>query len=229
MKRIVHGQTTSGVLLAYTSGFVDTLSFIALFGLFAAHITGNFVLIATSIVEFRHGLWMKLLAVPTFFLAAICTRSYIIQRERHGHDAAAHILVAQAVLLGVFMVMGTESAPLTDGNSPIAILTGLCAAASMALQNAAARTFLNDLPPTTVMTGNMMQIIVDTIDLLHGHGPLDVKRSRLKNLVPMVLAFILGTLSGALGYLTFGFTSLVVPIVAITFVSGLLQQRKVAT
>ena len=42
---------TVGVLLAYISGFVDTLSFIALFGLFAAHITGNIVLLATSLAE----------------------------------------------------------------------------------------------------------------------------------------------------------------------------------
>src|SRR3954468_2100531 len=92
-------------LLAFTSGFVDTLSFIALFGLFAAHVTGNFVLIATSLAEFRHGLWMKLLAVPTFVLAAVLTRLYISRRERHSLDAAAHVLFGQAVLLAVFMAV----------------------------------------------------------------------------------------------------------------------------
>ena len=50
-REISIGSTSTAVLLAYTSGFVDTLSFIALFGLFAAHITGNFVLIATSLAQ----------------------------------------------------------------------------------------------------------------------------------------------------------------------------------
>ncbi len=40
------GPVPTMSLLAFTSGFVDTLTFIALFGLFAAHVTGNFVLIA---------------------------------------------------------------------------------------------------------------------------------------------------------------------------------------
>src|SRR3954468_6170643 len=70
-------------VLAFTSGFVDTLSFVALFGLFAAHVTGNFVMIATSVTEFRHGLWIKLLAVPVFVLAAVATRSFIVRREQH--------------------------------------------------------------------------------------------------------------------------------------------------
>src|SRR5512139_3152273 len=80
------GPVPTMSLLAFTSGFVDTLSFIALFGLFAAHITGNFVLIATSLAEFRSGLWIKLLAIPIFVFSAALTRVYIIRRERHGHD-----------------------------------------------------------------------------------------------------------------------------------------------
>jgi hypothetical protein len=35
----------------------------------------------------------------------------------------------------------------------------------------------------------------------------------------MLLAFIAGTLSGAIGYLIMGFASLIVPIVAVTVVS----------
>jgi uncharacterized membrane protein YoaK (UPF0700 family) len=209
------GPVPTMSLLAFTSGFVDTLSFIALFGLFAAHVTGNFVLIATSLAEFRHGLWMKLLAVPTFVLAAVLTRLYIIRRERHSLDAAAHVLFGQAVLLAVFMAVAVWHTPFNHHEDFGAIATALLAASAMAIQNTASRTFLSGLPPTTVMTGNMIQVIVDTVDVLSGHGPLDSKRARLARLGPMLLAFVAGTLLGAVGYVTAGFYCLIVPIVVI--------------
>jgi uncharacterized membrane protein YoaK (UPF0700 family) len=209
------GPVPTMSLLAFTSGFVDTLSFIALFGLFAAHVTGNFVLIATSIAEFRHGLWMKLLAVPVFVLAAVLTRLYIIRRERHELDAATHVMFGQAALLSVFMAVAVWHHPFKHHEDFGAILTALLAASAMAIQNTAARTFLAGLPPTTVMTGNMIQVIVDMVDIAHGHGHLEAKRARLKRLGPMLLAFIAGTMMGAVGYITVGFYSLLVPIVTV--------------
>lgn len=209
------GPVPTMSLLAFTSGFVDTLSFIALFGLFAAHVTGNFVLVATSLAEFRHGLWIKLLAIPTFVLAAVLTRFYIIRRERNERDAAAHVLFGQSILLAIFMVVAAWHTPFKHHEDLGAIATALLAASAMAIQNTAARTFLNGLPPTTVMTGNMIQVIVDAVDIAHGHGPLDVKRARLKRLGPMLLAFVAGTLLGAVGYSILGFYALAVPIVLV--------------
>lgn len=219
-------QTITAVLLSYTSGFVDALSFVALYGLFAAHVTGNFVLIAASLVEFRHGLWMKLLAVPVFIAAAILTRFYIIRRERSRREHAVQVLIGQAVLLTAFMVVATMNSPFEGHTSPGAIITGLIASAAMAVQNTAARTFLNDLPPTTVMTGNMIQMIVDLVDIVHGHPPLEAKRARLARLAPMLLAFVAGTISGGMGYLTIGFQSLILPITAVLMLCNLVRTRE---
>jgi uncharacterized membrane protein YoaK (UPF0700 family) len=198
--------------LGFISGFVDTLGFIALFNLFAAHITGNVVLIAASLIDQRYGLAIKLLAIPTFIIAAIVTRLFIIRRERRLLDATAHVLIAEAVLLAAFMTMALASAPFQDQASPAAISTGLLAAAAMGVQNTAARTFMNGLPPTTVMTGNLMQIIVDVVDVLHRHGKLEPKIDRLSKLVPLMLAFSAGAIGGAVGYVTIGFAALAAPI-----------------
>jgi uncharacterized membrane protein YoaK (UPF0700 family) len=46
-------------LLAGIAGFVDTLSFVAQFGLFTAHVTGNFVLSGASIGHAGRGLLLK--------------------------------------------------------------------------------------------------------------------------------------------------------------------------
>jgi uncharacterized membrane protein YoaK (UPF0700 family) len=68
------------------------------------------------------------------------------------------------------------------------------------------------------MTGNFIQVVVDLVDLTVGHEP-EAKRARLAKLGPMLVAFIAGTLSGAIGYVAFGFLSLIVPIVAVGLVS----------
>jgi len=210
------GPVPTMSVLAFTSGFVDTLSFIALFGLFAAHITGNFVLIATSIADFQEGLWIKLLAVPIFVLAAVLTRLYIIRRERHERDAAAHVMFGQAALLAAFMIVAVYHSPFDDHEDFGAFLTAMLASTAMAIQNTAARTFLVGLPPTTVMTGNLIQVIVDLVDIAHRHGNLEAKRARLAKLGPMLLWFIVGTLLGAVGYVTIGFWSLIMPIAVVT-------------
>jgi len=199
--------------LGFISGFVDTLGFIALYGLFAAHITGNVVMLASAVVvEHRYGVAIKLLAIPIFIVAAIVTRFFIIRRERRTLDATAHVMLAEAVLLIAFMGLALASAPFENQDSLAAIATGLVAATAMGVQNTAARTFMSGLPPTTVMTGNLMQIIVDIVDLLHRHGALPAKRERLSRLVPLMLAFSVGALLGAVGYFTIGFLALVAPI-----------------
>ncbi|WP_434033775.1 DUF1275 family protein [Cupriavidus sp. a3] len=55
-----------GCILAFVTGYVDVVGFISLFGLFTAHVTGNFVLIGVDIAGNSTGLLAKLLALPTF-------------------------------------------------------------------------------------------------------------------------------------------------------------------
>lgn len=228
------GPVATMSALAFTSGFVDVLSFVALFGLFAAHITGNVVMMAASLTEFHHGFWIKLLAVPSFVLTAIATRLYIIRRERHALEAAAHVMIAQSVLLGLFMVVALVFPPFARHHvfiSPFghqsvgAIAAGMLAAAAMAVQNTAARTFLAGLSPTTVMTGNLIQVIVDAVDVGLRHGDLEAKRARLARLVPMLLAFVAGIVLGALGYHFFGFLALLLPIATTALLAVLVRPQ----
>ena len=53
--------------LAFLAAYVDTLGFIALFGLFTAHVTGNFILIGAALADTSQmSILLKFLAFPAF-------------------------------------------------------------------------------------------------------------------------------------------------------------------
>ena len=207
---------TIAALLALTAGFVDTVGFIALFGLFTAHVTGNFVLIGASLVGGHEGIIGKLLALPVFVLAVAATRLFILARERRARDATMPVLIGQLAFLGLFLAFGSWLAPFRGGDAPIAIATGMCAVVAMAIQNAASRTIFASLAPTTVMTGNVTQIVIDLVDLAAG-GQTDA-RARLRKMVPPVLTFAVGALAGAFLYALVGYLAVIVPILVIGIV-----------
>ena len=58
-------------VLSFNAGYVDTASFLALHGLFAAHVTGNFVTLGAALISDNHaGAWTKLAALPMFPVSA---------------------------------------------------------------------------------------------------------------------------------------------------------------
>ena len=88
---------------------------------------------------------------------------------------------------------------------------------AMAIQNAASRLTFPSLAPTTVMTGNVNQMVIDLVDLASGRGTAEA-RGRLVKMLPAVAAFAVGALAGALGYVAVGFLCLVAPIAATALV-----------
>jgi uncharacterized membrane protein YoaK (UPF0700 family) len=62
------------LLLSLNAGYIDTVGFLALHGLFTAHVTGNFVTLGASLALGVSGLLAKLLALPVFCVIVIATR-----------------------------------------------------------------------------------------------------------------------------------------------------------
>lgn len=208
-------QAATASLLAFTAGFVDTAGFIALFGLFTAHVTGNFVLIGASLADFHPGVLAKLLALPVFILAVAASRLHVLAREKKGKDATGGLLIAEIVALALFLAAGVTAAPFTDADAPLTILTGQIAVIAMAVQNAASRTVFVNLSPTTVMTGNVTVMVIDAVDLLTGRGDATVAKARFRKMAPPVATFGLGALAGALLYVAVGFWAILAPIVSV--------------
>jgi len=200
-----------GIGLGLIAGFVDTLGFVALFGLFTAHVTGNFVLIGSELARHSHGVLIKFLAFLAFVVSVAFTRIFVIWLERHSVPPLRPIFLLQLILLIGFMTLGSLALPLSNAESSLALLAGMLGAAAMGVQNASSRLVLNQLTPTTVMTGNVTQLVIDVVDILRGAADELVRKRSIKFLWPIV-AFATGAIFGGLGYVHFHFFALLLPI-----------------
>lgn len=212
---------TSGPL-AFTAGFVDVVGFVALFGLFTAHVTGNFVLIGAELTSASsRGVLGKLLALPMFIIAVAGTRLAVLRFARDGRAPLRPLLVIQGLLLAAFMATGLVARPVRDPDALVVIVAGLLGVAAMGVQNAKARLVLGAQSPTTIMTGNTTQIVIDLVDLVCANpGPKAAARDRLARMGPTLLAFAVGTAAGAIGYVQLSFWCLLAPIAAVTLLAA---------
>jgi uncharacterized membrane protein YoaK (UPF0700 family) len=207
--------------LATIAGYVDTLGFVALFGLFTAHVTGNFILIGSGLAGAGTGLLIKWLAFPAFVAGIVLARVLDNQLLARGHGVRACALyVLQAALLTGFMAAGVLAAPITDSDAPLTIACGLLGAAA----NAHGRLTARSVVANTVMTGNVTQAVIDVFDLLF--SPADAKarqaaRSRLWRTLPPVAGFAIGAGAGAAGYLLASFWALQLPHAALCVLAAL--------
>jgi len=205
-------QRLQGVTMGFLAGYVDTLGFSALFGLFTAHVTGNFVLIAVALADpGQTPTLLKLLAFPAFIFGVAAARLLVAACERRGKPAVKPTYVLQLVLLTGFMVCGMLAEPVGLNVGMLAMAAGLLGAAAMGAHSAASKLLLSHLAPTSMMTGNVTQLVIDTVDRLRGAADAATKARCAKFFWP-VLAFALGCGMAAFAYLAVGFVALIVPV-----------------
>jgi uncharacterized membrane protein YoaK (UPF0700 family) len=195
-------RPTLPLLLSLNGGYVDTAGFLALQGLFTAHVTGNFVTLGASLVLGISGVLAKLLALPVFCVVVILTRLAGERLRRHGRPALGVLLTAKLALLVVGAVLAIRLGPFANGDSLAAIVTGMVLVAAMAIQNAVHRVHLAAAPPSTLMTGTTTQIMIDIADLIGGASP-DARPAlvtRLRRMAAAVAVFAAGCAAAALGY-----------------------------
>jgi uncharacterized membrane protein YoaK (UPF0700 family) len=197
-------------LLGFNAGYVDTAGFLALNGLFAAHVTGNFVTLGAALIHGSTGAISKLLALPVFCLAVALTRlasNALVDRPR----APMHsLIVAQVLLLAVAATLMLVFGPFADSDALPAFVAGMLMVVAMAVQNAMQRMHLSHLPPSTLMTGNTTQVMIDLVDRLKGLGDA-LSKGRLRKMLPAIASFAAGCALAALAYVVFGVWCFVLP------------------
>jgi uncharacterized membrane protein YoaK (UPF0700 family) len=189
-------------LLALNAGYVDAAGFLALHGLFTTHVTGNFVTLGASFAFGTTGVVAKLLALPTFCVVILLARTLGLALDRKGWPALRLTFLLQAALLALGAWMFLTLGPFPDGDAAPAVVTGLVVVSAMAIQNALHRTRLSALPPSTVLTGPIAQMMIDIADVRRGLPP--EKRAAIRTRIGLtamaVAAFAAGCGAAAFAY-----------------------------
>jgi uncharacterized membrane protein YoaK (UPF0700 family) len=194
------------LLLSINGGYVDTAGFLALQGLFTAHVTGNFVTLAASMVFGTSGAIAKLAALPVF-----CVTVALVRLAGYGLAAKRLpelrlLVLAEMVLLTAGCGLAIHFGPFHNGDAVPALATGMTLVVAMAVQNALHRMHLNAAPPSTLMTGTTTQIMIDVVDFLRAGPDTDVGavRARLGRLVLTVAGFAAGCGAAAVLFIQLG-------------------------
>jgi uncharacterized membrane protein YoaK (UPF0700 family) len=200
----------TSIILSFVAGYADTSTFVGADGLFSAHVTGNFVIFAYDIVTNQiANSWIKLIAFPVFILA-VFTSTLIIDHVNDDKRAVNRLIIMEGFLL---MTAGLISWFYKYANtvSIIKDLIPMFVVFALGLQNACGRFFAKEfLAPTTVMTGNVTQSIIDLAAYLKNN---DQEKQNLKlkivhNLY-VILPFLTGCISGGLITKAIGLESVV--------------------
>jgi uncharacterized membrane protein YoaK (UPF0700 family) len=200
-------------MLSMIAGSVDVISFLGLGGLFAAHITGNLILIAAHIVSVTGVSPVHLLSVPVFIAVLGLTRLLVAGLEAAGLASLRPLLLLQLLLLTGFLVFCVAAGPSVSPNGVITILSGMLGVSAMAVQNAMVVMSLKDSPSTAVMTTNITRFVMDVGEVLLRNDPDKVAEAsrRARHTFPAIIGFAGGAGLGAGCFVVAGLWSLMLP------------------
>src|SRR4051812_35697909 len=192
---------TVPALLSFAAGYVDACTFLALFGLYVAQVTGSFVVVGAELATHDEGFLIKVLAIPVFFAAGVFTTVIAELLRRHGRAAFAWTLALECALLAAFLALGICVPFAHEPNAPLTLLAALLGLSAMGVQSAAVRLLLPGAASTNVMTTNTTLFAIETAELLLGWrgrrrgDPAAATqfagaRERLSTLVPLGVGFL---------------------------------------
>jgi len=216
----------TGGVLSFIGGLVDAVGFISLFGLFTAHVTGNFVIIADQLAIGGGGVIAKVLALPVFMLAVAVARIIALVLERRNISPSTPLLSLEAVLLVGAGAWGLALSPISHPDAAGPIMIGMLAVAAMGVQNGFGRLAIAHLPATTVMTVNVAQLTIDVVDLaLARNRTKGPALGRVLRMGASVTCFGLGAFAGAFGFALWSFAVLAIPALLLLLTIVVIRRR----
>jgi uncharacterized membrane protein YoaK (UPF0700 family) len=208
---------TMPMLLSFVAGYVDSYTYLALFGLFVAQVTGSFVIAGAELVRHDSGAIGKLLAVLAFIAAAAITAALIRLVGDAGRAMMPWMLALEAVLLAAFVAIILLGPDVNSASDWHGIIAGLFAACAMGAQSVLVRLLMKGIPQTNVMTGNMTQLGIALTDIIiarrrfagSSHDAAAARhyhavRDQLLVVLSVAVGFLVGAAAGAIAFVTIG-------------------------
>src|ERR1700730_9915411 len=100
-------------LLSFVAGYVDSYTFLALFGLFVAQVTGSFVTAGAQFVVYDIGFAGQMIAIFAFLLAASSSAALIGLARDKGRAALPWMLALETLFLAVFCFLMLAGPPVS--------------------------------------------------------------------------------------------------------------------
>lgn len=218
-ERTARSDRHLGYALAFVAGAANAGAFLAV-GLYTSHMTGMVSSIADNLALGRSSVALGALSAVLSFLAGAMTSAFMINfaRRRALRSLYALPLLLEAFLLLVFGVLGASLAVVPGLFVPATVML-LCF--MMGLQNAVITKISGSVVRTTHLTGVITDLGIELGRLLYwnrsSRSPEEhvvADRDRLRVLALLCGAFLLGGLSGALGFKHVGYAS-TIPLAAV--------------
>jgi len=211
-------------LLSFVAGYIDVVTFVALFGLYVAQVTGSFVVVGAQIVGHEpSAAFIAVLAIPIFLLAAIATVFFCYWLARRGRSLLGWSLALETFLIAAFYGCAWAG-PLNNPNGRLTLAASVFALAAMGVQSALVRLLMRNVASTNVMTTNTSVLGVDAAEFLlawnekrkfsksrRARNKFKKARKSFYALIQITLGFIAGAALGAAVYHEVGVNALIAP------------------
>lgn len=216
-------------VLSGVAGFVDAAGLLSLAAMFPAHITGELVTEAVSLAGAPNATVSHFWMLPSFVLAVALAASLARVERRAGRTPTATLLALVTAGLVAFAATGLAQrfvpalSPLTWSR-----VGACCAVAAMGFQNALMREALNGSAPTTFMTGNLTQLVIEIVDHFFSLGKKpgimgdverSVSRARLRTAAIALGSFLGSAALGAVLTRSIGAVSALLPAAFVGWLS----------
>jgi len=216
------------VILSVVAGYVDSCTYLGVFGVFVAQLTGSLVIAGTEFVRSEAGALAKSLAIPSFFFAGMTVTALVHSKKGRPRAALAWSLAVECILLLGLLASCLVGMPFRNLATPSAIVALLFGMAAMGAQSAMVRLLMRDVASTNVMTTNTAPLAINATEMLLGWiernkaEPLGTSnagyakaRSEIVTLLPIWLGFLAGIALGAIAYITLGLPCVLLAILPV--------------